>query len=65
MLNDQDQISSFEIDPGMLVVMKGDVKDRLFDDDELPETFLSLRKLIKVEYTYQINAMIDLNNLKS
>ena len=48
----------------MIVHMKGDVKARLFNENELPETFLKLRQNIKIDYTYKINAEIDKEILK-
>ena len=61
----KEQISAFEIDVAMLVHMKGDVKARLFNEEELPETFLKLRNQITIDYTYQINAEMDKKKRKS
>ena len=65
LIDGKDQISAFEIDVAMLVQMKGDVKARLFNEEELPETFLNLRNQITIDYTYQINAKMDKKKLKS
>ena len=64
LIDGKDQISAFEIDVAMLVQMKGDVKARLFNEEELPETFLNLRNQITIDYTYQINAKMDKKKLK-
>lgn len=48
----------------MLIQMRGDPRDRLFNQLELPETYLKLRKHIRVDFEYRINAKLDLEKLK-
>lgn len=48
----------FRLDKAMLVQMRVDPGNRLFNDTDLPETFLRLRENIIVDYEYKINAQL-------
>lgn len=44
--------------------MRSDPADRLFNDAELKETFLRLRKIIKVDFEYKIDPKLDKSRLR-
>lgn len=49
----------------MLVQMRGNPADRLFNDRELPETYLKLRHQVKVDYVYRHITEINKQKLSS
>ena len=60
----KNQLTVFQLDEPMLLQMSADPSDRIFNQEELPETFLELRKIVRVDFEYRINPRVNLEKLK-